>query len=137
MLILRNKPVPPSSEITPRKVYEARRNLLVGAAAGLGLPALPLAVPTASAQRVGELKLKTTPSPLSSTEPPTAYRYVTSYNNYYEFGTDKDEPAVLAQKLRLRPWTVSVEGELLKPKVFDVDELLAMAALEERIYRLR
>jgi len=137
MLIKRNTPDLLPSEITPRQVYEGRRQLIVGAGAGVALSAAPVSVPIACAQKISDQRLKTVPSPHSTNEPPTPHQYVTTYNNYYEFGTDKDEPAVLAQGLRLRPWTVSVEREVLKPRVFDVDELLAMASLEERIYRLR
>ena len=62
---------------------------------------------------------------------------VTTYNNYYEFGTDKDEPAKNAQKFVTSPWTVSVEGEVAKPRKFSMDEILKLAPLEERIYRHR
>jgi sulfoxide reductase catalytic subunit YedY len=68
---------------------------------------------------------------------PTAYGDATTYNNYYEFGTDKSDPARHAGKLVTRPWTLSVEGEVKKPRRFDLDELLKLAPLEERIYRLR
>ena len=62
---------------------------------------------------------------------------MTEYNNFYEFGTSKEDPAKNAGSLKTRPWTVTVEGEVNKPKVFDIEELLKMAPLEERIYRLR
>jgi sulfoxide reductase catalytic subunit YedY len=68
---------------------------------------------------------------------PTAYNDATSYNNYYEFGTDKSDPARNAGKLVTRPWTLSVEGEVKKARTFDLDELLKLAPMEERIYRLR
>jgi len=67
----------------------------------------------------------------------TPFKDITSYNNFYEFGTDKGDPAQNAGTLRPRPWRVSVEGEVLHPKVFDLDELLKLAPLEERVYRLR
>ncbi len=70
-------------------------------------------------------------------DPLTSLKDITSYNNFYEFGTAKDDPARNAGSLRTRPWTVSVEGEVNKPKVFDIEELLKLAPLEERIYRLR
>ena len=75
-------------------------------------------------------------SRFSTGEPLTAYRHVTSYNNYYEFGTEKDDPARYARRLKLRPWTVAVEGEVAKPRTFGIEELLRFP-LEERIYRLR
>ena len=82
-------------------------------------------------------KLAAARSAFSTMERPTSYADATSYNNFYEFGTDKADPARYAHTLRIRPWTVSVEGEVNRPKVFDIDELLRLAPLEERIYRLR
>jgi sulfoxide reductase catalytic subunit YedY len=70
-------------------------------------------------------------------EKPTAYEHITTYNNFYEFGTDKDDPARHAGRLKTRPWTVAVEGEVGKPRVWDLDDLLRLAPMEERIYRLR
>ncbi len=67
----------------------------------------------------------------------TAYKDVTTYNNFYEFGTNKEDPAQNAGSLKTRPWTITVEGEVNKPKVFDIEELLKLAPLEERVYRLR
>ena len=67
----------------------------------------------------------------------TPFKDVTGYNNFYEFGTSKESPAENAGSLKTRPWTITVEGEVKKPKVFDIDELLKLAPLEERIYRLR
>ena len=67
----------------------------------------------------------------------TPYDSVTSYNNFYEFGTGKDDPERNAHTLQTRPWTVAVEGEVSKPKVFDIDEILKSFPSEERIYRLR
>jgi sulfoxide reductase catalytic subunit YedY len=67
----------------------------------------------------------------------TAYADVTSYNNFYEFGTDKADPAENAGTLKTRPWTVRVEGEVKKPATFDIDALLKLSPMEERIYRLR
>ncbi len=67
----------------------------------------------------------------------TAFESITTYNNYYEFGTDKEDPAAHSGKLKTRPWTVKVEGEVKKPKTFDIEELLKLSPLEERIYRMR
>ncbi len=67
----------------------------------------------------------------------TDYKDVTTYNNFYEFGTSKEDPAQNAGSLKTRPWTITVEGEVNKPKVFDIEELLKLAPLEERVYRLR
>jgi sulfoxide reductase catalytic subunit YedY len=92
---------------------------------------------TASAQDAGRQKLPdVAKSRYSTIETPTEYKHVTLYNNYYEFGTEKSEPALFAKRLRTRPWTVSVEGECLKPRTFGIEELLKRP-LEERVYRLR
>jgi len=72
----------------------------------------------------------------STSEAPTAYKHITSYNNYYELGTDKHQPAQFAGRLKTRPWTIAVEGEVAKPRVFGIEEILGFP-LEERIYRLR
>ncbi len=71
------------------------------------------------------------------TEKRTPYEDVTTYNNFYEFGTDKSDPARNAGTLRPRPWQVSVEGLVKHPKVYDIDELVKLAPQEERVYRLR
>jgi len=128
---------PAPSEITPRAVYRQRRRILQAAA---GLAVLPLqgrAAQPAGARQGAALKLATRPSPLSATDKPTPYDLVTTYNNFYEFGTDKEDPAAYAHTLKTRPWTVAVEGEVRKPRTFDIEELLKLAPLEERIYRLR
>ncbi len=133
-MLIRNRrasdPLP--SEITPRAVYAQRRRLMAMAAAGL------VAVPAASrAQQQKPARLQARPSTLSTPEKPTSYRDVTTYNNFYEFGTDKDDPARYAGSLKTRPWTVTVEGEVRRPKVFGIEELLALAPIEERVYRMR
>ena len=76
-------------------------------------------------------------SPFSTTENETPYNDVTHYNNFYEFGTDKTDPAKNATRLRTSPWTVNVTGAVSKPQKFDIDALLKLAPLEERIYRHR
>src|SRR5918999_4572026 len=136
MIIKRPGDIPPS-EITPRGYYERRRELLKLAAAGSILGTAGLLLPAARAQTAGLQKLETvSKSRYSTNEAPTAYKHVTGYNNYYEFGTDKENPAVYARRLRVRPWTVSVEGEVAKPRTFGIEDLLRLP-LEERVYRLR
>ena len=141
LISVRDPSTPSVSEITPEAVYRDRRRLL--AAAGLAAAGLPLVASTsARAQRLsavnGELaSLPGKASPLSTMERPTSFEDATTYNNYYEFGTDKSDPARHAGSLITRPWTVVVEGEVAKPKTFDVEELLKLAAQEERIYRMR
>jgi sulfoxide reductase catalytic subunit YedY len=117
-----------SSEITPKSVYLNRRRFLAGAAGGL-----LLAGGAARAAKLGDLSK----SPFSTTEPQTPYRDVTTYNNFYEFGTGKGDPAHNATKFRTSPWTLKVEGQCNKPMTYDLDSLMKAAPLEERIYRHR
>jgi sulfoxide reductase catalytic subunit YedY len=135
---------PHASDITPRGIYEERRAMLRHMAAGAaGAVLASWAARDALAQAPRPGKLATLPGARSAVpgaltmEKLTAYADVTSYNNFYEFGTDKSDPARAAGSLKTRPWTVSVEGEVKKPKVFDLDELLKLAPMEERVYRLR
>ncbi|WP_343638504.1 protein-methionine-sulfoxide reductase catalytic subunit MsrP [Roseateles sp.] len=131
----------PSSEITSRAVYDARRDWLKTAGA-LGLTGLGLSG-AVQAQTAGPGKLAKLPGGKSSVaganvmEKLTAYKDVTSYNNFYEFGTDKSDPAENAHTLKPRPWSVVIEGECAKPGRFGLDDLLKVAPMEERIYRLR
>nr|WP_297357901.1 protein-methionine-sulfoxide reductase catalytic subunit MsrP [uncultured Caldimonas sp.] len=135
---------PVASEITPRAVYEQRREMLRWMATGVAGAALASWVgrealaQTARPNRLAALAGARSSVPGAVTmEKLTAYGDVTSYNNFYEFGTDKDDPARNAGTLKTRPWTVSVEGAIGKPKVYDIDELLKLSPMEERIYRLR
>ena len=138
MLIKRPADISPS-EITPQRFYARRRDFLKLAAAGsiLGPAGLVAACAREPEQTLGLPKLENVnKSALSTNEPLTTYKHVTTYNNYYEFGTEKQEPAVHAKRLKVRPWTVVVEGEVAKPRTFGIEELLKFP-LEERIYRLR
>lgn len=125
-----------ASEITPQEVFEKRRQLIKLAAAGaFGLANAEVFSRHAFAQNN---KLVATANPkYFLSDKPTSYKDVTSYNNFYEFGTDKSDPARNAHTLKTRPWTVSVEGLVNKPKVWDIDNLIKLAPLEERVYRLR
>jgi sulfoxide reductase catalytic subunit YedY len=126
MLIRRPSDVP-LSDVTPRGVYERRRQLLAAAAASL-VTGLAAARP----------KLATKPGPYSTMENPTSADLVTNYCNFYEFGTDKEDPSRYAPKmLKTRPWTVQVDGAVKRSRTFDIDELLKLAPLEDRVYRLR
>jgi sulfoxide reductase catalytic subunit YedY len=122
------------SEVTPRAVWTRRRELLQAAAAA----GLAIAAPRGSAQPADVRKLPAKPGPYSTMEKPTPYKLITEYVNFYEFGTEKDDPPKYAPKLlRTRPWTVRVEGEVHKPRTFDIEELLKLAPMEDRVYRLR
>ena len=132
MLILHPNDIAPS-EITLPEIYRERRRFMQGMgalAAGAILGAAPeagagvkLAGVRASAYSIGEDK--------------TPYKDVTTYNNFYEFGTGKGDPSENAGSLKTRPWTVAVEGEVANPKTYDIDALLKLAPLEERVYRMR
>jgi sulfoxide reductase catalytic subunit YedY len=135
MLLRSEKPVP-SSEITPENVYLNRRRFLAGAAvAGAAAAASRLVRPPVTA--LAEEKLQTVKSKYSSSLPPTSFQNITHYNNFYEFGPDKSDPAKYAGSLRTRPWTVTVEGLCANKKTYDVDTLLKYRPQEERIYRFR
>jgi len=117
------------SEITPERVWLRRRELLAGAAA-LGL-AGSLAEPAAAEA------LSAVPSSYSTDEKPTSLEDITHYNNFYEFGTGKSDPAEYAGKLTTHPWTVKVDGLVAKPADYQLEDVLAPVTLEDRIYRLR
>lgn len=138
MLIKPPTPIPPS-EITPKEHWLRRRELMAGAAAGLGLAALGGlgAVLTASPARAGDKIPGLAPSPLSTDETPTSREDVTSYNNFYELGTEKDDPARHASLLQTRPWTVRVDGACATPGEIGIEDVLTGFPQEERIYRLR
>lgn len=126
-----------SSEITPKAVFENRRQLIQSAAAGaFGLALAPWFSREALANSPQRLSATPNPSYVVGDEP-TSYKHVTSYNNFYEFGTDKTDPFVYAGSLQTKPWTVTIEGLVKKPVTLDIDALLKLAPMEERIYRMR
>ncbi|MDP2029360.1 MAG: protein-methionine-sulfoxide reductase catalytic subunit MsrP [Thiobacillus sp.] len=132
-MLIRHSDLILPSEITPPEIYRERRRFMQGMgalAAGAALGAMEDA--TAGAKLAGVRASAYTPG-----EDKTPYKDVTTYNNFYEFGTDKTDPAANAGSLRTRPWTVAVEGEVRQPKVWDIDTLLKLAPLEERVYRMR
>jgi len=135
---------PHSSEITPRGIYEGRRDMLKWLATGTaGAAMASWASREALAQVSPPGKLAPLPSVKSTvpgtqtTEKLTDYKDVTSYNNYYEFGTDKGDPVKNAGTLKSKPWTVEVEGLVSKPGKYAIEDLIKLSAQEERIYRLR
>src|SRR5881296_3665730 len=130
-----------SSEITSKSLYLNRRKFLAGTAiagaAALGGSAIsrlfsPSTIAQANAKIDGIQK-----NSFSTAEKITPFKDVTNYNNYYEFSTDKYEPAGLAKDFRTRPWTVTIDGLVKKKQVLDVDSIIKMASPEERIYRHR
>jgi sulfoxide reductase catalytic subunit YedY len=143
-MLIGKPPDIPSSDITPRDRYEQylnRRKFLRGAvaagAAALGAERLA----EVFEPRIGALadnKLETVKSPLTTTgEQLTSFEDITHYNNFYEFGIEKDQPAKNAGGLPTRPWTIKVEGKVKTPKTFDIEALLKLRPLEDRIYRHR
>jgi len=140
MLIKKQADIP-SSEITPKEIYLNRRKFLTGAAlagaaALTGMVAGDLAEPPLVARANAKID-GVQKSSFSTTEKETPYKDVTNYNNFYEFSTDKYEPAGLAKNFKTRPWTVTIDGLVKKKQKLDVDTIIKMAAPEERIYRHR
>ena len=141
-----NQPLP--SEITDRAHYEKRRDLLKMMATGVAGGAMAtwasrqaLAQATTSVPRPGKLAaLSGRPSAVAGAttlEKPTAYKDASTYNNFYEFGTDKSDPAENAHTLKTTPWTVDIEGLVKKPGKLSLESLLKLSPMEERLYRLR
>lgn len=140
-MVVKKAPELTYKDVTPKKIYMGRRNLLLGLLATSGavwgykrLPDVFAGPPTGSVPVKLDGVVKW---PYSTTEKETPYNDVTTYNNYYEFGTDKADPARNSKNFQTSPWTVSVEGEVAKPRKFTMDEIMKLAPLEERIYRHR
>ncbi|MEY4252662.1 MAG: protein-methionine-sulfoxide reductase catalytic subunit MsrP [Pseudomonadota bacterium] len=130
-----------SSEITPLSVYAQRREFLQRMAAAGWLAGSGAALAQSPVTRPGKLApLNATVSTLAgaqATDTPTPYKNASTYNNFYEFGTDKSDPAENAHTLKTRPWTVEIEGLVKKPGRFNIEDLLKLSAMEDRIYRMR
>jgi len=121
------------SEITPPEIYRERRRFMQGMGAlatGAALGGMPDA-------RAGVKLAGVRSSAYRLEDDKTPYKDVTTYNNFYEFGVDKSDPAEHSGSLRTRPWTVTLEGAVRQPKTYDIDSLLKLSPLEERVYRLR
>jgi sulfoxide reductase catalytic subunit YedY len=144
MTIIRHPADIPSSEITPESGYLARREF-IARAGGLGvafagatlLGGLGCGTRDASVERTANGAVVDATGGARDDEKPNSYEDITSYNNYYEFGTDKSDPKENAQKLRTRPWSVVVDGLVKKPGTFAFEDLVKPHKLEDRIYRLR
>jgi sulfoxide reductase catalytic subunit YedY len=145
-VLIRRQPKISAREVTPQSTYLRRRDFLLQSA-GLAVAAASGTLPgcgpgeagagKAPEQPLAVLDAQSGPAEFDSDEPRTPYPDATQYNNFYEFGTDKRDPAANAGSLRTRPWSVAVEGEVAKPGVIPLETLLGSHALEERIYRLR
>jgi methionine sulfoxide reductase catalytic subunit len=139
-MLIRRSPDLTYADVTPKSVYLNRRRFLkgmglAGVAALAGTRLADLISPSRSAY--AGTKLSTVKSPFSTSEKITPFNDVTHYNNFYEFGADKGDPARNAQNFQTSPWSVSVDGEVAKPRTFTMDEIVKLAPLEERIYRHR
>ncbi|MFM6986247.1 MAG: protein-methionine-sulfoxide reductase catalytic subunit MsrP [Hydrogenophaga sp.] len=137
---------PLASEITPRSVGLGRRQWLHRLALGAGGAALAAWAARDALAQTGVARpnrLTALPGVASrvpgaqTVEKITDYAHASTYNNFYEFGTDKSDPAAHAGAMKTRPWTVTVEGLVNKPRTYGIDELMRLAPMEERIYRLR
>ena len=129
-----------SSDITTRTVFEDRRTWLKTAAMGsmaLGLCSWLEREAFAKTPIAKEKLAAKFNEQYSTKETATSYEEATTYNNFYEFGMDKDDPAKYAERLQTRPWAISIEGLVKKPMTLDIDALLKLAPMEERIYRMR
>ena len=128
---------PPASEITPRPIVESRRLFLGQLAAG-SLAAAGVNGPALAADQPAGKQLSARANPaFMAKDKPTRFDDASTYNNFYEFGLDKGDPALYAGSLKPRPWTVRIDGEVKHPQTLDLDALLKLAPLEERLYRLR
>jgi sulfoxide reductase catalytic subunit YedY len=133
-MLIRRAPMHRDCDVTEEAVYLNRRAFM----AGLGALALTGASGEGEAAPPEPEPLAATPNPAYRlADPPTKWEEATTYNNFYEFGVNKDDPARLAHTLKPRPWTVQVEGLVAKPRPFSIDDLLKLAPMEERIYSLR
>lgn len=136
MLLKRAKDIP-SSEITPETLYHNRREFMKTASALLGTAAVSAFIPGCASAASPEAATQPKLGPYDTTEKQNSFDDITHYNNYYEFGIDKDDPARYSTKFKTKPWKVSVEGFVEKPAVYDLDELIKGMTIEERVYRLR
>jgi methionine sulfoxide reductase catalytic subunit len=132
----------PSSEITPKSSYLNRRDfmtgaLATGAALAGGLYLRQAGISGETVQADGAKLTGIVKSQFSTSEKPTSFKDITNYNNYYEFSTDKYEPNGLSRNFRTQPWTVQIDGLVTKKKTLDIDAVMKLAPLEERIYRHR
>ncbi|MEO7189508.1 MAG: protein-methionine-sulfoxide reductase catalytic subunit MsrP [Vicinamibacterales bacterium] len=128
----------PFSEVTPERVYVSRRTFMAALTAGTVGAAAQLGAEEAGAARAAQAPLAGRRNPkYVAVDKANTFEQITGYNNFYEFGTDKDDPARYAAQLKVTPWTVQVDGLVKKPGNYGVADLVNFNALEERIYRHR
>jgi sulfoxide reductase catalytic subunit YedY len=137
-MLIRRPPQIKESEVTDEGLYVNRREFIRSAATlGIGLGLTAAAAPLAACAREGSEREAGGPSEPGQQDELTPYDDVTSYNNFYEFGTSKSDPVKNAHTLRTRPWTLTVEGAVNKPGVYDIEDILKRYPAQERVYRLR
>jgi methionine sulfoxide reductase catalytic subunit len=140
-MVIKKAPELTYADVTPKKIYMGRRNLLLGLLATSGAVWAYKNVPNVFAgPPTGSVPVKlngVVKWPGSTTDSETAFKDVTTYNNFYEFGTDKADPAKNSKNFQTVPWSVTVDGAVAKPRSFSMDDILKLAPLEERIYRHR
>src|SRR5215470_13436285 len=139
-MLIRKAPDLTFARVTPREVYRNRRAFLreLGLTGATAVLAERFSLLLSPSEKVfADNKLTTVKSAYTVDEKISSKNDVTHYNNFYEFGTDKNDPSRNAQNFRTSPWTVSVEGDVKTPRKFSLDEILKLAPLEERIYRHR
>ena len=139
-MLIKKAPDIRSSDVTPQSLFVNRRTFLQTSAAALVGAGVASYADHAWAQGGGLQKLpnvKKTAPPFSVTDAPNSYADITSYNNFYEFGTGKDDPKANSKNFKPRPWKIRVEGMVAKPADYDLDDFIKPYQLEERIYRFR
>jgi sulfoxide reductase catalytic subunit YedY len=132
-MLIRHSDLILPSEITPPEIYRERRRFMQG----MGALAAGAALGSMEEANAGVKLAGVRASAYTLDEDKTSYKDVTTYNNFYEFGTSKSDPAEYAGSLKTRPWTVTVEGAVKQAKTWGIDALLKLAPLEERVYRMR
>ncbi len=138
-MLIKKQPDIPASEITDEKLYLGRRAFIrsaLMATAATAVGGLAAAQPGSGQQRPPKLE-GVRKGPFGTSETQTPYESITTYNNFYEFGTDKFSPSALAGSLKTHPWTVKVDGEVNQPGDYQLEDLIKPYALEERVYRMR
>jgi sulfoxide reductase catalytic subunit YedY len=139
-MLIKTTPEIPASEITPESIYVNRRQfmrsaaLIAAGAAASTIPGSPVRPSSAEAQTPLP---NVTKSPFSTDEKWNSFEDISGYNNFFEFGTNKEDPARYGGSLKTRPWTVKIDGHVAKPGSYQIEDLLKSFPLEERVYRLR
>lgn len=137
MLLIKQAPDIKNSEVTDKEFFDQRRQFLQTAVTAVATTVVAPGLLIPDTAHAGEKLQNVGKTAYQLDEKLTKYEDITAYNNFYEFGSDKRSPAKLAHKMKTRPWTITVEGEVAKPGVYDIDDFIKPHALEERVYRLR